>query len=233
MQVNTLDEFLDRYVDGYLLTDLLNIKEKIPATTYQGNAAYLMTAAICSGIELLGTLTTEQEIIPECDKCHKPEQVRNKFPFEHYCKYYLARVDKRYAALGPVVRELIRNGIAHSFATKGKIGITRVKGDNNDNHLVRMTDEGFIVINADNFFDDFKRSYLEYALPDIKEGGSKRSLALANYERMKTIKGAEIERTMSAVESKLADWPWVNKIVSYSPRMVDEIEDIGELQLVS
>jgi hypothetical protein len=230
MQVHNLDEFLGRYVDNYLLGDLLTIKEKVPTGAQPGNAAYLMTAAICSGIEFLGTLTTTQETLPACEACGKPEQFRNKFPFEHYCKHYLAKVDKRYAEFGPIVRELIRNGIAHSFATKGKIGITRV-GDKND-HLVRMSDEGFLVINANAFYEDFKKSYTNYARADIAEGGSVRELALENYERMRRIKEHEIERTMAQVEDKL-DWPWVNKSVYYYPELVDMFEETGEVQFVS
>ncbi len=230
MQTHNLDEFLGRYVDSYLLGDLLTIKEKVPAEAQPGNAAYLMTAAICSGIEFLGTLTTSQETLPACDACGKPEQLRNKFPFEHYCKHYLAKVDKRYAEFGPIVRELIRNGIAHSFATKGKIGITRV-GDKND-HLVRMSEEGFLVINVDVFYEDFKKSYLEYACADIKKGGSQHALALENYERMRRVKENEIERTMAQVDGKL-DWPWVNKNVAYYPELVDQFEETGEVQFVS
>lgn len=230
MQTHNLDEFLERYVDSYLLGDLLTVKEKVPAEAQPGNAAYLMTAAICSGIEFLGTLTTSQEALPGCDACGKPEQFRNKFPFEHYCKHYLAKVDKRYAEFGPIVRELIRNGIAHSFATKGKIGITRV-GDKND-HLVRMSEEGFLVINTDVFYEDFRRSYLEYARADIKEGGKQHSLALENYERMRRVKEDEIERIMAQVEGKL-DWPWVNKSVFYYPELVDDFEETGEIQFVS
>lgn len=232
MQVNDLDEFLDMYVDGYLLTDLMRIKEKVPSDMHPGNAAYLMTGAICSGIELLGTLTTEQTTIPACDTCARPEQIRNRFPFEHYCKNYLAKVDSRYAALGPVVRELIRNGIAHSFATKGKIGITRI-GHKEDTHLVRMTEEGFIVINADYFFEDFRRAYLEYTRPDISEGGSRRQVALKNYEHMRGVYSAEIERTMQAIEGKLGEWPWAHRGVEYMSHMVDDIEKTGGLQLVS
>lgn len=230
MQVHNLDQFLERYVDSYLLSDLSNIKENVPAGAQPGNAAYLITGAICSGIEFLGTLTTAQETLPACTACGKPEQFRNKFPFEHYCKHYLAKVNKRYAEFGPVVRELIRNGIMHSFATKGKIGITRV-GDK-ANHLVRMSEEGFLVIYADVFFEDFKKSYLDYALADIKEGGIHRSLALENYERMRRVKENEIERTMTEVESKL-DWPWVDKSVSYYSEIVDAFEETGEIQFVS
>jgi hypothetical protein len=230
MQIHNLDEFLERYVDNYLLGDLLTIKEKVPAEAQPGNAAYLMTAAICSGIEFLGTLTTKQEALPACETCGKPEQFRNKFPFEHYCKHYLAKVDKRYAEFGPIVRELIRNGIAHSFATKGKIGITRV--GNKSDHLVRMSEEGFLVINADAFYEDFKKSYINYAHADIAESGSARNLALENYERMRSIKEREIERTMAQVENKLG-WPWVDKAVHYYPELVDMFEETGEVQFVS
>lgn len=232
MITNDLDSFIKKYIEGYLLADLLTIKEKVPSDQHPGNAAYLMTSAVCSGIEFLGTLITTLAVIPGCDKCKKPEQLRNNYPLDHYCIEYLSRIDIRYKELGPVLRELIRNGIAHSFATKGKIGITRI-GDRETTHLVRMTQEKFLIINADCLFDDFKKSYENYVLPDISKGGRMRPLAIENYERMKNMKSKEIDRTIQGMGNKLDDWPIIHENIEYMSRMVDEIEELGELQLIS
>ncbi|MET1033210.1 MAG: hypothetical protein ABWX94_01805 [Candidatus Saccharimonadales bacterium] len=226
MQVNELDDFLDRYIDSYLLTDLENIKTNIPPTI-SGNAAYMITAAVCSGMELLGSLTTTLQTLPGCEECGKHEQLRFKFPIDHYCKHYLSRVDKRYETFGPIARELIRNGIMHNFATKGKIGITRMI--DREEHLTRMSDQEILVISADYFFEDFKKSYLAFARPDIRLGGPKHDLAVTNYEKMREVKAHEIERTMAAMEGKLDTWPQVDMGVIYSPILVDRIEDRGEI----
>jgi hypothetical protein len=227
MQVHELDEFLERYVDSYLLADLTNIKNRVPGTV-SANAAYMITAAVCSGMELLGSLTTTFEAFDGCGECGRPEQLRFKFPIDHYCKHYMSQVDTRYKNLGPIARELIRNGIMHNFATKGKIGISRVI--DREYHLTLASDQGILLMSADYFFEDFKRSYLEFAKSDISIGGAKHELALANYEKMKEIKAHEIERTMSIMEHKLAEWPRVKTEVVYSPLLVDQIEDSGKIQ---
>ena len=226
MQVHKLDEFLDRYVASYLMADLTNIKTNLPPTI-SGNAAYLIATAVCSGMELLGSLTTTLETIPACETCHKTEQLRFKFPIDHYCAHYMSKVDKRYKQFGPIARELIRNGLMHSFATKGKIGISRTitRAD----HLSRMSDEEILVINADCLFEDFQKSYTEFARPDISVGGSGRALALKNYENMRDFKDIEIERTMKSMEGKLEDWPKKDVEVRYSPIIVDNIEEVGSI----
>jgi len=229
---NDFDSYIKKYIEGYLLIDLFTVKEKVPSALHPGNAAYLMTSTICSGIEFLGTLITTLEVVPGCDKCGKPEQLRSDFPIDHYCIEYLSRIDPRYKKLGPVLRELIRNGITHSFATKGKIGITRI-GDRDTTHLVLMTKEKFIVINANCLFDDFKKSYENYVLPDISEGGRMRTLAIKNYEQMKALKSKEVDRTMQEIGNKLNDWPIVHEKIEYMSHMLDEIEELGELQLIS
>ncbi|MGY4893195.1 MAG: hypothetical protein ACO1N2_00695 [Candidatus Saccharimonadota bacterium] len=232
MQIHTMNSYLEQYIEGYLLEDLTQVHMQVKPNAHPGNAAYLMTSAICSGIDFLGSLVTERQITPACEHCNKPEQVRNKFPFEHYCKYYLAKVDKRYENLGPVLRELIRNGIAHSFATKGKIGITRVVGDE-DLHLVRMTEEGFLVINADRFFTDFKESYFSYFKPAVEKDESLKSLALDNYNHSKAVKEHEIERSMKAVEGKLETWPWLHQDIETMDHMIEQVESEGGLHFVS
>lgn len=232
MQINTLDEFLNKYIEGYLLEDLINVRKTIPPKVHPGNAAYLMTGAICSGIEFLGALISTRTVTPGCEHCRKPEQTRSNFPFEHYCKDYLSQVDLRYKNLGPVLRELIRNGIAHSFATKGKIGITRIEGTE-DMHLTRMTKEGFLVINSDRFLEDFAKSYYDFFKPDITNNEDKKQQALENFEYSRSVKEKEINRTMSAMEGKLEDWPRVYPEVDHMDHMVDAVEEYGDIPLVS
>lgn len=233
MQINTLNEFLENYIEGYLLKDLFSVKENVPGDAHPGNAAYLITGAICSGIDFLGSLVTDRVTTAACEHCGKPEHTRSKFPFEHYCKYYLSQVDPRYTNLGPVLRELIRNGIAHSFATKGKVGITRVSDSHDDLHLVKMTKEGFLVLHADRFYDDFKKSYAEFYKPELASNPDKNAKALENYEHMRASKEIEIERTMRDVKNKLNDWPLLYSDVDYLDHMVDEVEAHGELPLIS
>jgi hypothetical protein len=223
MQINTLDSFLEKYIHGYLFTDVSTIKESVSKDHHPGNAAYLMTSALCSGIEFLGFLLRKQK---------DEEEPSSSFAFEHYCKHYLSRVDSRYEAFGIIGRELIRNGIAHSFATKGKIGITR-QGDRDETHLVRYADEGVVVLNPDYLYEDFKKSYEAYAAPRLVEGGDLRQRAEHNYELLKNKYNDEIERTEQAVGNKLDDWPWLFKDFSYEADTLEVIEVNGTIPIVS
>ena len=95
--------------------------------------------------------------------------------------------------------------------------------------MTRMTDENFLVINADYFYEDFKRSYYQFARPAISPGGVKRDIALKNYEEMKKIKEKEILRTMDAVHGKLDNWPIRKKQLIFSPVLVDKMEEEGKI----
>jgi len=223
MQINTLDSFLDKYIEGYLFTDVKTVKDSVSKDMHPGNAAYLMTGALCSGMEFLGCLLRKQEDSAEFS---------SSFAFDHYCKYYLSKVDKRYTAFGILGRELIRNGIAHSFATKGRIGITR-RGDRDSSHLVRYADEGIIVINPDYLYEDFEKSYHEFVAPRIAKDGDLHSRAESNYELLKNKYNEEIERIEGAVANKLDDWPWLYKDIPANPNTVEIIEANGDLPLVS
>lgn len=223
MQINTMDDFLSKYIEGYLFTDVKTIKEKVSKNTHPGNAAYLMTSALCSGIEFLGFLLRERKATDE---------INSSFAFEHYCKHYLKNIDPRYETFGIIGRELIRNGIAHSFATKGKIGITR-QGNRETAHLVRYADAGIVVINPDFLYEDFEKSYYKFALPLISEGGDLRQRVIDNYEGLKDKYNVEIENTMQQAARKLERLPWFHKEVKSQPYTLEAIEENGELPLVS
>ncbi|HVQ44162.1 MAG TPA: hypothetical protein VMT30_04325 [Candidatus Saccharimonadia bacterium] len=213
MQTNTLDAFLDRYISGYLLDDIESIQSKIPVSD-EGNGAYLVTGAICSGIELLGTLLQE----------HKES---GAFPFDHYCAHYLSEVDERYKALGVFGRQLIRNGIAHTFSTKGLIAVTR-QGSRENTHLVRYSKSELLVINANYLHEDFQAAYTEHALPKLVMGGELRDRAEENYERLKNKYAGEIEEARNQAKNKLKSWPWRHAELEPWDGMTEMIEYNGE-----
>ncbi|MEX0748873.1 MAG: hypothetical protein WD467_02760 [Candidatus Saccharimonadales bacterium] len=223
MQINILDSFLDKYIDGYLLSDIKTIKDKIPRDNHPGNASYLMTSALCSGIEFLGFLLRQPQ---------EGQEVNGSFAFEHYCKNYLKNIDSRYEAFGIIGRELIRNGIAHSFVTKGKVGITR-RGDRDDTHLVRYADKKLVIINPDFLYEDFKKSYLEYAKPRLAETGDLRNRAETNYQRLKDKYNEEIDRIEQATKNKLDDWPWLYKDLVANEITMEIVEENGTEPMVS
>ncbi len=234
MQIHNLDNFLDKYIDSYLLSDLVKIKQKVPHNIHPGNAAYPMTGAICAGIELLGSLVAGTQVKAACEACKSKEQSFSKAPFIYYCQHYLSQVDPRYKNFGPVLSQLIRNGIAHSFATKGKVGITRVDPmPGEENHLVRMTQEGFLVVNADRFFDDFVKSYELYFKPDVADGGDNRQKALEGYEWLKDKYATDIQNTETQTQDKFNDWPLLHPEFPYMDDLVEHVEANGGLAFVS
>ena len=234
MQTYNLDEFLGKYIDNYLLSDLIKIKENIPNYIHPGNAAYPMTGAICAGIELLGSLVAGIKVDPACEACHSKERSSPKSPFNHYCMHYLSKVDPRYKNFGPVLSQLIRNGIAHSFATKGQVGMTRVEPEpGEENHLVRMTQEGFLVVNVDRLFDDFQKSYELYFKPDVAEGGASRQSALEGYEWLKDKYATDILNIEAQTKNKFNDWPLLHPDFPFMEDLVEQVEANGGLVFVS
>lgn len=232
MQRLELDNFLEDQIEGYLFADLMTIKENVPTDKHPGNAAYLMTGAICAGMEFLGTLLAGVRIEEACacGQCKRRESPNN--PIDYYCKNYLSQIDIRYKKFGPILTQLIRNGLAHSFATKGKVGITRID-DGRHLHLVKMSSEEFIIINPDRLFEDFKKSYEKYFLPDIRdEGGDKRDAALKNYQWLKKKYEKDINDSAQSVK-RLETWPVVDGDVEYRDGMVEIVEANGDIAVVS
>lgn len=203
MQADTLDKFLEKYIEGYLFSDLASVKSQI-LPKHPGSAAYLMTGAICTGMEVLGYLLDESTA-----------NNTESFSFGHYCKNYMAGVDERYTVFGEIGRELIRNGITHAFTTKPNIGITR-QGNRNMSHLVRRVSDNLIIINPDYLFEDFENSYRIYAAPRLKVGGDLHDRATLNYEQLRDTYTKHAERVLSSVGAKLQTWP-TQQFSAYRP----------------
>lgn len=213
MQADTLSEFLEKYIEGYLFNDVTSIKSNV-ARIHPGSAAYPMTTTLCTGMEVLGRLLKEPP---------KDEKNVDAFTLAHYCKHYLSKIDERYAVFGDLARELIRNGISHSFATKRNIGITR-QGGRSSTHLVRRPSDGLILINPDFLLEDFKESYTKYAKPRLVPRGDLHERAVAVYTRLSSQYGADAERVLREVEAKLADWP-APQAITYTPSLTQIMEE--------
>ncbi|HEU5187882.1 MAG TPA: hypothetical protein VFT87_05280 [Candidatus Saccharimonadales bacterium] len=231
MLSHTLDEFLTKYIEDYMFGDLQTIKAEVSPDTHPGNAAYLMTSAICAGIEFMGSLL---DIHPEPQKCEvcKMTKLPGFSPFYFYCRQYMTLVDERYKGFGMVGRELIRNGLMHSFATKGKVAITR-QGNRETAHLVRYSDAGLVVINPNFLYEDFMRSYNDFVKPELLKEGDIRTRALHNYEQMQELYGAQVDRTLVEASKSLKSWPWLHQDIPFDPQMSEIVEANGDLILVS
>lgn len=179
-----LEEYLDQCIDGYLLADLESITTRIPPDLHPGAASYPMVLATCAGMEFLGALlrpTSEDEF-------NEDDGIKY---FGHYWKHYLSKVNPQYEKYGEVTRTLVRNGLAHLFITKPKIGI--VKSDPS-RHL--KTEGEHLIIGAVQLYEDFKKSYIEYAKPVILDGKDGTQLASRRLRQMMDKYTAESERVL-------------------------------------
>lgn len=174
--------YLEPYIDGYLLCDLESIAYTIPSDKHPGAAGYPLILTICAGMELLGAL-----LRPSIkDKFNEDDGIKY---FGHYWKHYLSKVDPEYEKYGEVARTLIRNGLAHLFMTKPRIGVVK---SNPQYHLKKV--EGHLIIDAVKLYEDFKKSYIDYAKPvllDNQDGSILASNRLHNILAKYTIESDE------------------------------------------
>lgn len=155
----TIEEFLTKHIEGYLLCDLEKMAEiKLePPETY-GAVGYPMIATVLSGIELLGGILS----INSFDKNGGNEY------FDNYWKNYLSKSCSRYEVenLAPLFRNLVRHGLAHTFLAKPGILVTK---DASDTHLQIDTQRQELSIDSVEFYRDFKKSYTEQVRPIVFE----------------------------------------------------------------
>ena len=189
-----VEAYLTKYIEGYLFGDIEAIIKHVPVRQ-NGAAGYPIIMAVCSGIEILGTLVRGTLSQPFSD-------LDTAKYFGHYWKNYLAMVNPSYASHGELMRVLVRNGLAHTFATKKGIGITR-----HGNALHLEIHQGQLVINANCFYEDFKKSYVEIAKPLIFHGGELHDLAQQRLNELLAANDIEAERvlTQAKIVDKLID----------------------------
>jgi len=224
MQINTLDEFLQKYIEGYLFGDLNSVHDIVPIAD-DSNASYLMLSGLCAGIEFLGYLTGRDYTVEN-------GRISTAHAFEDYCSEYLSPIDSRYEVFGTIGKKLIRNGIMHNFATKGIIGVTR-RGDRDDTHLVRYTDEGVIIINPEYLLEDFKKSYFEDVVDRLRNDQIMRHRANRNYVALRDQDAEEITRTLRRVSGGMSNWPWLYRSIPTNDETTELIEQNGNLPIVS
>lgn len=223
---NDFDGYIEKYIEGYLFSDLNSISRDIQKDKHPGNAAYLMMLSICSGIEFMGVLLKENSSRVEGDL------IDTSGAFGHYCKHYLSLIDPNYKIFCELGRELIRNGIVHSFATKGKVGITRL-GARDESHLVRYTKDGIIVINPEYLLEDFYESYIKYVKPRIEKGGDLYERANGNYETMRTEYIFQVDKVMQEASKKLDKLPWHHRDIDATSETIEILEVNGYFPVVS
>lgn len=142
-----LKDYLEKYIEGYLIGDLETLTHKVGARE-RFNCSFVIVLTICAGIEFLGFLLNPKD---------EESRGRNRSSFCYYWKNYL---DDKYekAIKGGDAYNLIRNGLAHCFMVKHRIGTIRLRP--NEHLKIGLKDnQNILKIDADTFFEDFKKSY--------------------------------------------------------------------------
>lgn len=152
----TIDEFLNKFVEGYLFHDLESMERiTLPPGQSDGAVGYPMVSTVMAGIELLGNL-----LMPTSNAFNP--NLGNDY-FLNYWNNYLAKQYPIYTNLGKLFRRLVRHGIAHTFVAKPGILVT--KGNNQEIKLDTTRQELYVDCNV--LFNDFKQSYISLVKPIV------------------------------------------------------------------
>jgi hypothetical protein len=150
--------FLQQVVEGYLFHDLETMRTA-EVKTKDGHCGYPMVMSCMAGAELLGLLSGKTPFGPsEATKEPTPS-----LSFVRYWSEYLYTTSPRRDA-GFSLYQLLRHGVAHTFAGKEPIGVTRHESAR---HLTNGLYQGvpMVVVDGDQLFADFKASYYDRFLP--------------------------------------------------------------------
>ena len=223
---NDFNQYIEKYIEGYLFADLKTIHENVSKDgSHQsslGNLAYIFTTAMCSAMEFLGLLLREKDVV-------KDGRIDASNALAHYIKYYLEPIDPKYSVLRAIGSQLVRNGITHTYATKGNIAITR-QGTREQTHFVKYGSEGVIVLNPDYIYEDFLKSY---EVVKSKLATEKDLLARVE-EHYNTIKAVYASEVGSLDTKSIMGAEWKDKTSGIAAvDIIDSIEVNGDLVFVS
>jgi hypothetical protein len=190
--MSEIEQFLNQFLEGYLFEDIKSVIKHIPNNLHPGAAGYPIIMSVCSGIEMLGTFVQGKEEEPFGYDKHLNY-------FGHYWVHYLSKINPEYRQYVSLARELVRNGLAHTYATKMFVGVTR-----RDQSLHLKAYNGVIVIHADSFYQDFQRSYFEVVKPLLLPTGQLHQLASKRLAEMKALHASEAADIFKNIHKKAA-----------------------------
>jgi hypothetical protein len=153
----TLDQYLERYVEGYLFGDLHSMAAVKVRGPY-GGVGYPMVMATLSGIELLGVLTSDVGF----DKKKRDGDKR----FRDYWQQYLYRNHPARQRIANAIYELVRHGLAHTYTAKPTFVVTK-HGDGRHMSWSPTDDGESFWIDARIFADELIESYEQRVKPRL------------------------------------------------------------------
>lgn len=154
--MQTIKEFLDKHIDGYLICDIQRMSEIKAFENGYGACGYPMLMSILSGVELIGILNYSTEISAKLFRSNSRTFFENGWTvlFSKNAKYSGESTCK-------IFRDLIRNGLAHMYLSKPNIGITK---SHPEAHL--QFEGNMFFVHPNELFNDFIKAY-EKIKPDI------------------------------------------------------------------
>ncbi|MFZ2975056.1 MAG: hypothetical protein WA055_00305 [Candidatus Moraniibacteriota bacterium] len=161
-----IEEFLKQNIEGYLFCDVEKMLEiKLNKSENCGACGYPIMMTILSGMELLGFLLGNSSF----------EAKDGSEYFKNYWENYFCKFNKKYKieGLDRLVRDLIRNGLAHSFMTKPNILIYK---DSKESIELIDKERGIISFEVGSFFSDFKNSYYKFVVNDANKNNMQKRL---------------------------------------------------------
>ncbi|MGB4758703.1 MAG: hypothetical protein WBP26_01475 [Candidatus Saccharimonadales bacterium] len=224
---NDLDNYIHKYVEGYLFADMQSIKNDVSPDKHPGNGAYTLLLSALSAMEFIGLLMRSE--LPIRQDEISGDRVDASKGLGTYIKEYLSKIDPNYRVLCEIAPRLIRNGIAHTYATKGNVAITR-QGDRDQSHLKVYGTQEILVINVDCLMEDFLKSYNQYVKPHLSKEDALYENINNNYEAIRNVYIGEVNNAMTSSQKQLKKLKHVHKDIDGS---LEELEVNGMFILVS
>jgi hypothetical protein len=144
--VSDLQEFLDRNVSGYLFGDIQSLIDVPPSGA--GGCNYPLLQTVLAGIELLGTLLSDEPFDPYRG---------GRLCFARFWRERLYPIDVARGQAGEAVYQLARHGLAHCFVAKAPVYVSKSLS-NAGAHLHRNAD-GHVLIDGAVLGADLRNVY--------------------------------------------------------------------------
>lgn len=174
----TLDEFLERFVEGYLFGDLRSMASiTVPEGQKYGGVGYPMVMTTLAGVELLGTLTADR-----FNRKHGDQR------FREFWQGFMYPQHPERQQMADLIYQFVRDGLAHLFVPKPRFTVWKA---HHGEHLHQMAD-GSICIDALTLAEELRAAYDERVKPRLQ--GDFRERIEARYAQFRQSYGSHHDR---------------------------------------
>src|SRR5262245_39189384 len=112
----TLNQYLEQFIEGYLLEDLRSMAEiRVAPAKQSGAVGYPIVMTVLSGVEVLGVLTSQAPY----------NENNGAARFGEYWRGYMYPDREAFGRLHALMYEFVRHGLAHAYMTKPMIRVTK------------------------------------------------------------------------------------------------------------